>query len=30
MALVITVCATKEDHDWTEFWIFVALLMQAS
>ena len=27
MALVIMVCATKEDQDWTEFWIFVALLM---
>ena len=28
MALVIMVCATKEDQDWIEFWIFVALLMQ--
>ena len=28
MALVIMVCATKEDQDWTEGWIFVALLMQ--
>jgi len=28
LALVIMVCATKEDHDWTEFWTFVALLMQ--
>ena len=28
MALVIMVCATKEDQDWIECWIFVALLMQ--
>ena len=28
MALVIMVCATKEDQDWIEHWIFVALLMQ--
>eukprot|EP00253_Pinus_taeda_P009396 PITA_09396 len=25
--LVIMVCATKDDQDWTECWIFVALLM---
>ena len=28
MALVIMVCATREDHDWLEFWTFVVLLMQ--
>ena len=28
MELVIMVCATKEDQDWTEFWTSVALLMQ--
>ena len=28
MALVIMVCATKEDQDWTECWIFMAFLMQ--
>ena len=28
VALVIMVCATKEDQDWTECWIFVALSMQ--
>ena len=28
MALVIMVCATKEDQDWIEYWIFMALLMQ--
>jgi len=27
VALVIMVCATKEDYDWIEFWIFVTLLM---
>ena len=27
-ALVIIVCATKEGQDWTECWIFMALLMQ--
>ena len=27
VALVIMVCATKEDKDRTECWIFVALLM---
>ena len=28
MALVIMVCATKEDQDWTKCWIFMPLLMQ--
>ena len=28
MALVIMVFTTKEDQDWTECWIFMALLMQ--
>jgi len=28
VALVIMVYATKEDQDWTECWIFMALLMQ--
>ena len=28
MALVIMVCDTKEDYDWTEYWIFMDLLMQ--
>ena len=28
VALVITVCATKEYQDWIDFWISVALLMQ--
>ena len=28
MALVIMVCATKEDPNWKEFWTSMALLMQ--
>jgi hypothetical protein len=28
MALPIMDCATKEDHDWTEWWTYMDLLMQ--
>ena len=28
MALPIMDCATKEDQDWTEWWTYMALLMQ--
>jgi hypothetical protein len=27
MALLAMDCATKEDHDWTECWIYMALWM---
>jgi hypothetical protein len=28
VALPIMDCATKEDQDWTEWWTYMALLMQ--
>ena len=28
MTLLVMDCATKEDQDWTEWWTYMALLMQ--
>ena len=28
MAIIVMDCATKEDQDWTEWWIYMALWMK--